>query len=160
MSGINRVTLGGRFGTDVVLRQTQTGLPVANFRIAVDRPVDPTQAAAAGQQSVDFFTIVAWRHNATYLAQYFGKGDTVTVDGRLQTRSYVDKNNVKQNVVEIVGNMFMAVSSRQKTLAQVGIQPGQPVPESRGDSAAMVPVEVTAISGELSDADLAEAFAD
>ena len=90
----------GRLVADPQLRQTTTGKNVASFRIACDRGRrDPN-----GQNQADFLDVVAWDRTAEFVCRYFQKGSLIAVDGRLQTRSYQDKNGNNRQAVEIVAN--------------------------------------------------------
>ncbi len=94
----NRVILMGRICHDLELKTTPNGVPVLSFRIAVDR----NYQAKGEERKSDFFNIVAWRSSAEFVNRYFGKGRMILVEGELQTRQYVDKNNVTQNITEII----------------------------------------------------------
>ena len=97
---LNVVAIMGRLVADPQLRQTTTGKNVASFRIACDRGRrDPN-----GQSQADFLDVVAWDRTAEFVCRYFQKGSMIAVDGRLQTRSYQDKNGNNRQAVEIVAN--------------------------------------------------------
>ena len=83
---LNKVILQGRLGADPELRTTPTGVEVATVNIAVDRD----RKDADGNRLSDWVTIVAWRNTAKFLSQYFQKGKTLIVDGRLQMRNWTD----------------------------------------------------------------------
>ena len=85
---LNVVAIMGRLVADPQLRQTTTGKNVASFRIACDRGRrDPN-----GQNQADFLDVVAWDRTAEFVCRYFQKGSMIAIDGRLQSRSYQDKN--------------------------------------------------------------------
>lgn len=94
----NKAVLMGRICSDLELKTTQSGVSVLSFRLAVDR----SYQAKGEELKTDFFNIVAWRSTAGFISRYFSKGRMILVDGELQTRQYVDKNGVSQNVVELV----------------------------------------------------------
>ncbi|MCL1789213.1 MAG: single-stranded DNA-binding protein [Oscillospiraceae bacterium] len=96
----NKVILMGRICHDLELKTTPTGVSVLSFRIAVDR----NYQVKGEERKADFFNVVAWRSTAEFISKYFGKGRMIMVDGELQTRQYVDKNNITQNIVEIVAD--------------------------------------------------------
>ena len=85
---INSVVLVGRLTKDVELRKTQSGLSVASFTVACDRRLSQAQKNN-NEQSADFINCVAWRGSADFLGNYAHKGDTVGVEGRIQTRNTV-----------------------------------------------------------------------
>ena len=94
---MNKVFLIGRLTRDPELRKTQSGIAVATFTVACDRP-----RKKDAEQQADFINVVAWRQSAEFLSNYFHKGDAVQVQGRIQTRTYDDKNGNKVFVTEVV----------------------------------------------------------
>ncbi len=96
---LNRVILIGRLTRDPELRVTsQSGVSVATFSVAVDRPYQ-TQG---GQRETDFIDCVAWRRLAETVAEHMKKGRLVAVDGRLQIRSYETQDGQRRRVAEVV----------------------------------------------------------
>ena len=120
---INNVVLVGRLTKDIELRKTQSGLSVASFTVACDRRLSQEQRNN-NEQSADFISCVAWRGSADFLGQYSHKGDTVGVEGRIQTRSY-DRDGQKVYVTEIVANSVSILHSTQPRQAQAQTQPQQ-----------------------------------
>ncbi len=98
MANLNRVLLIGRLTREPELRYTPDGTPVANFTIAVNRSFTNQQ----GEREADFIPIVVWRKQAEQCAEYLSKGSEVVVDGRLQVRSYEDRDGIKRKKSEIV----------------------------------------------------------
>ncbi len=94
---MNKVILMGRFTRDPEMRQSQQGTPVVSFTLAVDR-----RFAKEGQQSADFISCVAWSRLAEFICKYFQKGSMIAVSGRLQSRTYDDKDGKRQYVTEVV----------------------------------------------------------
>ena len=113
---INSVVLVGRLTKDVELRKTQSGLSVASFTVACDRRLSQEQKNN-GEQSADFISCVAWRGSADFLGNYAHKGDTVGVEGRLQTRSY-DRDGQRVYVVEVLANSVNLLHSKQTVQSQ------------------------------------------
>ena len=122
---INNVVLVGRLTKDIELRKTQSGLSVASFTVACDRRLSQEQRNN-NEQSADFISCVAWRGSADFLGNYAHKGDTVGVEGRIQTRSY-DRDGQKVYVTEIVANNVSILHSTQPRQAQAQTQPQQQV---------------------------------
>nr|DAU33147.1 MAG TPA: Single strand binding protein [Caudoviricetes sp.] len=120
---INNVVLVGRLTKDVEIRKTQSGLSVASFTVACDRRLSQEQRSN-NEQSADFISCVAWRGSADFLGNYAHKGDTVGVEGRIQTRSY-DRDGQKVYVTEIVANSVSILHSNQPRQAQAQTQPQQ-----------------------------------
>lgn len=120
---INNVVLVGRLTRDVEVKKTQSGLSVASFTIACDRRLSQEQKNN-GEQSADFISCVAWRGSADFLGHYSHKGDTVGVEGRIQTRTY-DRDGQKVYVTEIVANSVSILHSTQPRQTQAQTQPQQ-----------------------------------
>lgn len=95
---LNNVSLMGRLVADPELRTVGEDIPVASFRIAVDRD----RKNREGEREADFINIVAWRGVANFLSQYFAKGDMIVVKGRIQTRQYTDKDGNNRNAFEVL----------------------------------------------------------
>lgn len=87
----NRIILMGRLTKDPELKNTQSGIPMCRFSIAVDRSYSKGQ-----EKQTDFFDITAWRQTAEFVAKYFSKGRMIHVEGKLQNNNYTDQNGVKQ----------------------------------------------------------------
>ena len=118
---INNVVLVGRLTKDVEVKKTQSGLSVASFTVACDRRLSQEQRNN-NEQSADFISCVAWRGSADFLGQYSHKGDTVGIEGRIQTRSY-DRDGQRVYVTEIVANSVSILHSTQPRQAQAQTQP-------------------------------------
>jgi single-strand DNA-binding protein len=95
---LNRVVLIGRLTRDPELRYTPSGVAVASFTLAVERPF----VSQSGEREVDFIDIVVWRKLAETVANHLNKGRLVAVDGRLQVRSYETQEGQKRRVSEVV----------------------------------------------------------
>lgn len=93
----------GRLVRDPELRTTNTGKSVVEFTIAVDKRIRPTDP---NQPTADFFRCKAWNQTAEFLSSYAGKGRLLSVDGRLETRKYVDKDGNNRELVEIVADQL------------------------------------------------------
>lgn len=100
----------GRLARDPELRRTQSGTAVASFSIAVDRDFKSQD----GERETDWIDIVAWRSTAEFVSKYFTKGSSIVVEGRLQIRSYTDKEGNKRRVAEIVAdNVYFGGSKKE-----------------------------------------------
>ena len=113
---INSVVLVGRLTKDVELRKTQSGLSVASFTVASDRRLSQ-EPRNNNAQSADFINCVAWRGSADFLGKYAHKGDTVGVEGRIQTRSY-DRDGQRLYVTEVLANSVNLLHSKQTVQSQ------------------------------------------
>ena len=94
----NKVIMLGRVTQDLELKTTTNGIPVLSFSIAVDRRFQNK----GEEKKADFFNCVAWRNEAEFISRYWSKGRPILIEGELQNRSYVDKNNVTKYVTEII----------------------------------------------------------
>lgn len=98
----NKVILGGRLTATPELKMTQSGTAVVSFNLAVNRRFVPKKEdGSAGDPQTDFISCVAWKQSAEFIAKYFSKGSSLCVVGELQTRTYVDKLDVKHYVTEV-----------------------------------------------------------
>lgn len=97
---LNFVALLGRITKDLELKSTQNGTSVLQFTVAVDRDF----VKQGEERQADFISCVAFKEVANHIATWFNKGRMIAVEGRLQTRSYEDKNGVKHYVTEVIVN--------------------------------------------------------
>lgn len=100
---LNRVILSGRLTADPELRYTQSGTAVANFRLAVDRQFKNKDT---NEREADFVNCILWRKSAENFCNFTHKGSLVGVDGRLQSRSYQNKDGQTVYVTEVVVDNF------------------------------------------------------
>ncbi len=102
---LNRIVLVGRLTRDPELRYTPAnGVAVTTFTLAVDRIFKQ-------QQKADFVPIVVWRQQAENCAKYLGKGSLVAVDGRLQIRTYEDREGQRRTAAEVVADSVQFLES-------------------------------------------------
>ena len=107
---LNRIIIMGRLARDPELRRTQTGTPVASFRLAVDRDF---KDKTTGEKGTDWIDVVAWRSTAEFVSRYFTKGRMAVVEGRLQMRDWTDKDGNKRTSAEVVAdNVYFGDSKR------------------------------------------------
>ena len=122
---LNKVILGGRLTATPELKMTQSGIPVVSFNLAVSRRFVPKKEdGSPGDPQADFISCVAWRQPAELLAKYFEKGSPVCITGELQTRTYVDKLDVKHYVTEVkVDEVYFVESKadREKNTLREGV---------------------------------------
>lgn len=113
---LNVVAIMGHLAADPQLRQTTTGKNVASFRIACDRG----RRDANGQSQADWLDVVAWDRTAEFVCKYFQKGSLIAIDGRLQSRSYQDKNGNNRTAIEIVANNVNFAAPKSANAAPMG----------------------------------------
>ena len=106
---INRAVLTGRITRDPELRYTQNGTAVVQFTLAVDRQFRNQD----GEREADFINCVIWRKSAENFANFTHKGSKIGVDGRIQTRSYENKQGNRVYVTEVIVDSFALLDSLQ-----------------------------------------------
>ena len=107
---LNHITIMGRLTRDPELRRTGSGIAVASFSLAVDRDFSPKDG---GERETDFIDCVAWRQTGEFVSKYFTKGRMAVVSGRLQIRSWTDKEGNKRRTAEVVAdNVYFGDSKR------------------------------------------------
>lgn len=108
---LNKVVLCGRLTADPELKQTQNGIAVVSFTVAVNRRF--TRGADGQNNSqADFINCVAWRQTAEFISRYFKKGSSLCVTGSIQTRTWSDNTGAKRYATEVVVDEAMFVDSR------------------------------------------------
>ena len=107
---LNHITIMGRLTRDPELRRTGSGVAVASFSLAVDRDFGKYEN---GERETDFIDCVAWRQTGEFVSKYFAKGRMAVVSGRLQVRSWTDKDGNKRRTAEVVAdNIYFGDSKR------------------------------------------------
>jgi single-strand DNA-binding protein len=114
---LNRVILIGRLVADPELRYTPSGVPVANMRIAVDRP----KSKEATERQTDFVNLVAWRQRAEFAANYLTKGRLIAVEGRLQIRQWQTQDGQKRTTAEVVCDNLQGLDRPRESAAQPAV---------------------------------------
>lgn len=111
---LNRVILQGRLVADPELRHTQNNTAVASFRIAVDRNFGTRDANGNRQTQADFINVVAWQQTGEFISRYFTKGSLILIEGRLQVRSYTDRDGNRRSATEVVAENVNFCGSRRE----------------------------------------------
>ncbi|MEI6053469.1 MAG: single-stranded DNA-binding protein [Opitutaceae bacterium] len=103
--GLNKVTLIGNLGKDPELKYTNSGVAVATFSLATSDSWKDQEGNM--QERTEWHNIVAWRKLAEICGQYLKKGSQVYIEGKIQTRNYLDKEGVKKYITEIVADQLL-----------------------------------------------------
>ena len=111
---INNSTIVGRLTRDPDLRYSQTGKAVCNFTLATNRPFKNAQ----GENEADFIKCLTFGKQAENLANYMRKGSLVGVEGRIQTRSYTNKDGNKVYTTEVVANQVSFLDNKKDNQQQ------------------------------------------
>lgn len=122
---LNHIVIMGRLARDPELRRTQTGTPVASFRLAVERDF---KDKASGERITDWIDVTAWSYTAEFVSKYFTKGRMAVVSGRLQMRDWTDKNGIKRTSAEIVADSVYWGDSRREGDGQSAAAPAEAYP--------------------------------
>jgi single-strand DNA-binding protein len=112
MAGINKVILIGNLGAEPEVRTIESGRKVASLRLATTETYKNAQGERVEQ--TEWHSVVFWGAIAEVIEKYLHKGSQIYVEGRLRTRSYDDKDNIKRYVTEVVG----------QTMTMLGGKPG------------------------------------
>ncbi len=122
---LNKAMLIGNLGKDPELRYTTSGVAVVSFSIATSESWKDQEGNL--QERTEWHNIVAWRKLAEICGEWLKKGKKVYIEGRIQTRSYDDKNGVKKYITEIVADdmiMLDGAGGAGRSVAQGGAQGG------------------------------------
>ena len=107
MADVNKVILIGNTTRDTELRATKSGTPVANMRLATNRTVN-------GQELTQYHTVIAWDKLADLLGKFATKGRKVYVEGRLEYRSYKDREGKEREAAEIMAQDVQFLDAKGK----------------------------------------------
>lgn len=115
----------GRLTRDPETRQTNNGMTICRFTLAIDRP----KRKDSNDRESDFISCVAFGKTGEVIARYVSKGNKFGVTGRIQTGKYTDKNNVTHFTTDVVVNDFTFIEPRgnsgQQNSNQQGYNNGQ-----------------------------------
>jgi single-strand DNA-binding protein len=130
MAGLNRVVLVGRIVRDPELKRTNSGASVTSFTIAIDN-----MTKAGAEKTTSFIPCTSWSKTAENVAKYCSKGSLVGVDGRLNQRSYEDKNGQKRSVVEVIAESVQFLERKGSSGTESNTDASQPEDDNNGSAA-------------------------
>jgi len=110
MRGVNKVILIGNLGRDPEIRYTKDGTGVANLNLATSDSWKDAQGQR--QERTEWHRVVAWGKLAEIAKEYLSKGEKVYIEGRLQTRSWDDKDGNKRYTTEVRADQMVMLGSR------------------------------------------------
>jgi single-strand DNA-binding protein len=131
MAGVNKVILVGNLGKDPEVRHLEGGAAVANFTLATSESYK--DKTGARQDKTEWHNIVVWRGLAEVAEKYLKKGMTIYLEGKLQTRSWDDKEGHKRYTTEIVGDTFTILSKKEGNTASGNDDGSQSGPKTGDD---------------------------
>jgi single-strand DNA-binding protein len=110
MASVNKVILIGNLGKDPELKFTPSGVAMAKFSLATTERIK--EADGNVREQVEWHNIVLWKRLAEIANEYLKKGSPVYIEGRIQTRSWEDKDGQKRYMTEIVGRNIQLLGRR------------------------------------------------
>lgn len=116
---MNKVLLVGRLTAKPELRYTNSNIPYARFSVAVDRGTNSN----TGERITDFINIVTWRKQAEIVCQYLNKGSLVSIEGRIQTSNYTDKDGNKRYSTDVNADNVRFLESKAQAQARMSNDP-------------------------------------
>lgn len=119
---LNKVVLCGRLTADPELKQTQTGITVVSFSLAINRRATKGADGTYNSQA-DFINCTAWRQQAEFISRYFRKGSSLCITGSIQQNTWTDNNGQKRNDYRVVVDEAMFVDSRAENAGQSSYVP-------------------------------------
>lgn len=122
---INKSIIGGRLTADPELRQTNSGVSVCSFTVAVNR-----RFSKDGEREADFINVQAWRQTAEFICNYFKKGSSICIAGAIQTRSWEDQNGQKRFATEVVADEAYFVDGKNDGAGAEGASPTNYTPDA------------------------------
>ncbi|MCH8980768.1 single-stranded DNA-binding protein [candidate division KSB1 bacterium] len=126
---VNKVILIGNLGSDPELKYTPSGAAVTNFNVATNEVWNDKDGNK--QERTEWHRVVLWRKLAEIAGEYLKKGSKVYLEGRLQTRSWEDKDGVKRYTTEVVAdNMTMLDAKSEDGGSSSGVSSAPPPSES------------------------------
>ncbi len=132
---VNKVILVGRLGADPEVRYTQDGTMVTNFRLATNE-VGKDRSGERTQRT-EWHRIVTFGKLAEVCGSYLSKGSLAYVEGRLQTRTWDDKDGNKRSTTEIVAQNMQILEPKGKeggeNLKGAGNRPSPSMPDTAGE---------------------------
>lgn len=138
---INKVILVGNVGVDPEVRTMESGVKVARLRLATSERYTDKQSGER-KEITEWHTITLWRGLADVVDRYVHKGSQLYIEGRLRTREWTDKDNVKRYTTEILADNMQLLGSRSDN--QGGVTPAattyqQPAAQPYQQTAAPAP---------------------
>ena len=108
---VNKVTLIGNVGVDPEVRTTESGVKVARVRLATTERMFNRQTNEATEHT-EWHTITLWRSLADVVDRFVRKGSQIYIEGRLRTREWTDKDNIKRYTTEIMADDMKLLGRR------------------------------------------------
>jgi len=111
MGSVNKVILVGNLGKDPEVKYLEGGVAVANFSVATSEVYKDKNGAKV--ENTDWHKVVVWRGLAEVAEKYLKKGMQVYIEGRMRTKSWTDKEGVKQYSTEVVADNLVMLGKKE-----------------------------------------------
>ncbi len=154
---INKVILVGNVGVDPEVRTTESGVKVARLRLATSERYTDRQSGEK-KELTEWHTITLWRGLADIVDRYVHKGSQLYIEGRLRTREWVDKDNVKRYTTEILADNMQLLGSRSDsqvaataTAAPTSAPAMQPAAQSAAQPSYQQPAAIPSVQDDPDD---------
>ena len=125
---VNKVILVGNVGIDPEVRTTESGVKVARVRLATTERIYDRQNNET-KELTEWHTITLWRGLADVVDRYVRKGSQLYIEGRLRTREWVDKDNIKRYTTEILADEMKLLGRRSDNMPQGEASAAAPQPK-------------------------------
>lgn len=111
MSGVNKVILVGNLGADPEVRYLEGGIAVAKVRLATNESRKNKEGVKV--DNVEWHTVNFWREQGESAEKYLKKGMMIYVEGKIKSRTWIDKDNIKRHSTDIEGDRFTILGSKR-----------------------------------------------
>ena len=150
---VNKVILIGNLGKDPEVKYTPSGTPVAKLTLATNERYKDKEGQ--WQDRTEWHNVVLWQRLAEIAGEYLKKGGKVYIEGRLQTRSWDDKQtNQKKYMTNIIGNELVLLSGRGEAGGAESASRGVAAGGNNFDQRTPEPEPASATSSPISDEDI------
>lgn len=134
---LNKIQFTGHLGADPEMRYTAQGTAVTNFSVASNRVWKDREGVS--HEETEWFRVVAWDRLGEICNQYLTKGMRVYIEGRMQTRKWMDRNNLERSTTEVVAQDMIMLTTK-------GERGAVPVYEGSEEEPSDEPVRRAAVS--------------
>jgi len=135
---MNKVMLIGHVGAEPQVRYLDTGICVAQIRLATTEKGYTLQNGTQVPDRTEWHSVIFWRKQAEVVEKFVHKGDKLYVEGKIQSRDWADKQGISHKVYEIMADNLELLSSK----AQAPAQPSAPIAQGAAPVAEVKPTEV------------------
>ena len=147
---VNKVILVGNVGIDPEVRTTESGVKVARVRLATTERIYDRQTNES-KELTEWHTITLWRGLADVVDRYVKKGSQIYVEGRLRTREWTDKDNIKRYTTEILADEMKLLGRKSDNQQGAAPTSGYSAPAQAAQQPASQPAAVPVVNEDPDD---------